>query len=134
MGFIISVLLNHIFVSCLFQDFQEHIPIICQGIPVYENNLIWQFSWAVFSTDPTQKMPRALSTSASLFRSLLHKTELMGLSTESQPLHSTSVGDIRKKWHIPPAFKWVFCVWYFPFYFPRQSLQSWLAYVFIINL
>ena len=60
---------------------------------------------STFSTDPTQKMPRALSTSASLFRSLLHKTELMGLSTESQPLHSTSVGDIRKKWHIPPAFK-----------------------------
>ncbi|XP_045103809.1 uncharacterized protein LOC123499603 isoform X2 [Portunus trituberculatus] len=61
---------------------------------------------------PTQKMPRALSTSASLFRSLLHKTELMGLSTESQPLHSTSVGDIRKKWHIPPAFNVEFISYY----------------------
>ncbi|KAK7025370.1 PHD finger protein 14 [Halocaridina rubra] len=54
---------------------------------------------------PTQKMPRALSTSASLFRSLLHKTELMGLSTENQHVQPTDVGDIRKKWHIPPAFK-----------------------------
>ncbi|XP_050728179.1 uncharacterized protein LOC127004474 isoform X3 [Eriocheir sinensis] len=61
---------------------------------------------------PTQKMPRALSTSASLFRSLLHKTELMGLSTESQPVHPTSVGDIRKKWHIPPAFNVEFISYY----------------------
>ncbi|XP_042219745.1 uncharacterized protein LOC121864666 isoform X2 [Homarus americanus] len=61
---------------------------------------------------PTQKMPRALSTSASLFRSLLHKTELMGLSTESQPSQSTNVGDIRKKWHIPPAFNVEFISYY----------------------
>ncbi|KAK3886374.1 hypothetical protein Pcinc_009477 [Petrolisthes cinctipes] len=61
---------------------------------------------------PTQKMPRALSTSASLFRSLLHKTELMGLSTETQPLHAANVGDIRKKWHIPPAFNVEFISYY----------------------
>ncbi|XP_047494182.1 uncharacterized protein LOC125042542 isoform X4 [Penaeus chinensis] len=61
---------------------------------------------------PTQKMPRALSTSASLFRSLLHKTELMGLSTESQPAQSANVGDIRKKWHIPPAFNVEFISYY----------------------
>ncbi|KAK4320346.1 hypothetical protein Pmani_008764 [Petrolisthes manimaculis] len=61
---------------------------------------------------PTQKMPRALSTSASLFRSLLHKTELMGLSTETQPLHVGNVGDIRKKWHIPPAFNVEFISYY----------------------
>nr|XP_045598813.1 uncharacterized protein LOC123758439 isoform X1 [Procambarus clarkii] len=61
---------------------------------------------------PTQKMPRALSTSASLFRSLLHKTELMGLSTESQPIQSANVGDIRKKWHIPPAFNVEFISYY----------------------
>ncbi|XP_068233170.1 PHD finger protein rhinoceros isoform X3 [Palaemon carinicauda] len=61
---------------------------------------------------PTQKMPRALSTSASLFRSLLRKTELMGLSTESQAMQSAEVGDIRKKWHIPPAFNVEFISYY----------------------
>ncbi|XP_064114240.1 PHD finger protein 14-like [Macrobrachium nipponense] len=57
-------------------------------------------------------MPRALSTSASLFRSLLRKTELMGLSTESQAMQSAEVGDIRKKWHIPPAFNVEFISYY----------------------
>ncbi|CAL4061328.1 unnamed protein product, partial [Meganyctiphanes norvegica] len=61
---------------------------------------------------PTQKMPRALSTSASLFRSLLRKTELMGISTESHPSSVAQVGDIRKKWHIPPAFNVEFISYY----------------------
>uniref|UniRef100_A0A6A7G0N3 Mucin-5AC-like n=1 Tax=Hirondellea gigas TaxID=1518452 RepID=A0A6A7G0N3_9CRUS len=61
---------------------------------------------------PTQKMPRSISTCASAFRSLLHKTKLMGLSTETQEAEITAVGDIRKKWHIPPAFSVEFTSYY----------------------
>lgn len=61
---------------------------------------------------PTQKMPRSISTCASVFRTLLHKTTLMGLSTETQQADITAVGDIRKKWHIPPAFSIEFTSYY----------------------
>ncbi|KAF2348317.1 Zinc finger PHD-finger [Trinorchestia longiramus] len=61
---------------------------------------------------PTQKMPRAISTCASLFRTLLHKTNLMGLPTETQEADLNAVGDIRKKWHVPPAFSVEFTSYY----------------------
>lgn len=61
---------------------------------------------------PTQKMPRSISTSASIFRTLLRKTELMGLRTETQEADVAAVGDIRKKWHIQPAFSVEFTSYY----------------------
>ncbi|CAH1236421.1 unnamed protein product [Diabrotica balteata] len=56
---------------------------------------------------PTQKMPRLLTTSASACRKLLRKADLMGINTvvlEMQESQTVALADIRKKWHIPPAF------------------------------
>ncbi|XP_056641599.1 PHD finger protein 14 isoform X2 [Diorhabda sublineata] len=64
---------------------------------------------------PTQKMPRLLTTSASACRRLLRKAELMGVNTvvmEMQELQSAALVDIRKKWHIPPAFSVEFIAYY----------------------
>ncbi|KAK7862502.1 hypothetical protein R5R35_005924 [Gryllus longicercus] len=56
---------------------------------------------------PTQKMPRLLTTSASACQKLLKKAELMGIDTQAlevQEAQVASLVDVRKKWHIPPAF------------------------------
>jgi len=59
---------------------------------------------------PTQKMPRLLTTSASAYRKLLRKAELMGIDTQALEIQEAQVAslvDVRKKWHIPPAFRYV---------------------------
>lgn len=64
---------------------------------------------------PTQKMPRLLTTSASACRKLLRKAELMGIDTaalEIQEAQMAALVDIRKKWHIPPAFSVEFIAYY----------------------
>nr|XP_022908954.1 PHD finger protein 14 isoform X1 [Onthophagus taurus] len=64
---------------------------------------------------PTQKMPRLLTTSASACRKLLKKAELMGIDTsqlEMQETQITTLMDIRRKWHIPPAFTVEFIAYY----------------------
>lgn len=64
---------------------------------------------------PTQKMPRLLTTSASACRKLLHKAELMGIDTialEMQEAQMASLVDVRKKWHIAPAFSVEFIAYY----------------------
>lgn len=64
---------------------------------------------------PTQKMPRLLTTSASACRKLLRKAELMGIDTLALEMQETQVSalvDIRKKWHIPPAFTVEFIAYY----------------------
>lgn len=56
---------------------------------------------------PTQKMPRLLTTSASAIRKLLHKASLMGIDSEAlevQEAQMSALSDVRKKWHIQPAF------------------------------
>jgi hypothetical protein len=63
---------------------------------------------------PTQKMPRLLTTSASAYRKLLRKAELMGIDTQAleiQEAHVAALVDVRKKWHIPPAFRCVTVLW-----------------------
>ncbi|CAM1300920.1 PHF14 (predicted), partial [Pycnogonum litorale] len=55
---------------------------------------------------PTQKMSRLLTSSPAVCKKLIRKAELMGINN-NQNLHLSSDGkilDIRKKWHIPPAF------------------------------
>jgi hypothetical protein len=62
---------------------------------------------------PTQKMPRLLTTSASAYRKLLRKAELMGIDTQALEIQEAQVAalvDVRKKWHIPAAFRCV-TVW-----------------------
>jgi hypothetical protein len=59
-------------------------------------------------------MPRLLTTSASAYRKLLRKAELMGIDTQALEIQEAQVAalvDVRKKWHIPPAFRYVtqFC-------------------------
>lgn len=52
-------------------------------------------------------MPRLLTTSASAVRKLLRKAELMGINTialEMQESQAAALVDVRKKWHIAPAF------------------------------
>ncbi|KAJ3640977.1 hypothetical protein Zmor_027508 [Zophobas morio] len=64
---------------------------------------------------PTQKMPRLLTTSASACRKLLRKAGLMGINTmvlEMQEAQTAALVDVRKKWHIPPAFTVEFIAYY----------------------
>ena len=71
-----------------------------------------------FVTVPTQKMPRLLTTSASAYRKLLRKAELMGIDTQALEIQEAQVAalvDVRKKWHIPPAFR--YNLLHFKFYF-----------------
>lgn len=52
-------------------------------------------------------MPRLLTTSASAIRKLLHKANLMGIDSEAlevQEAQMSALSDVRKKWHIQPAF------------------------------
>lgn len=58
---------------------------------------------------PTQKMPRLLTTSAFACRRLLRKAELMGVDTRALELQEAQIAalvDVRRKWHIPPAFRY----------------------------
>lgn len=60
-------------------------------------------------------MPRLLTTSASACRKLMHKAELMGINTavlEMQESQLAALVDVRKKWHIPPAFTVEFIAYY----------------------
>lgn len=60
-------------------------------------------------------MPRLLSTSASACRQLMHKADLMGVDTvavEFQETQMAALADVRKKWHIPPAFSVEFIGYY----------------------
>ena len=60
-------------------------------------------------------MPRLLTTSASAIRQLARKAELMGVDTnalEAQEAQLVALVDIRKKWHIPPAFSVEFIGYY----------------------
>lgn len=60
-------------------------------------------------------MPRLLSTSASACRKLILKAELMGIDTaalEFQEAQMAALADVRKKWHIPPAFSVEFIGYY----------------------
>lgn len=64
---------------------------------------------------PTQKMPRLLTTSASACRQLARKAELMGVDTaalEAQESQLVALVDVRKKWHIAPAFSVEFIGYY----------------------
>ncbi|KAF4531881.1 hypothetical protein B566_EDAN000910 [Ephemera danica] len=60
-------------------------------------------------------MPRLLTTSASACRKLIRKAELMGVdcqALETQEAQVASLIDVRKKWHIPPAFSVEFIGYY----------------------
>lgn len=60
-------------------------------------------------------MPRLLTTSASACRKLLLKAELMGIDTAALEMQESQVAalvDVRKKWHIPPAFTVEFIAYY----------------------
>ncbi|XP_053674629.1 PHD finger protein 14 [Anopheles nili] len=64
---------------------------------------------------PTQKMPRLLITSATACKKMLFKAQLLGLdmtAIELQEAQMASLGDVRKKWHIPAAFSVEFIGYY----------------------
>ncbi|XP_055680624.1 PHD finger protein 14 isoform X2 [Lutzomyia longipalpis] len=64
---------------------------------------------------PTQKMPRMLVTSASACRRLILKAQLMGIDAEAlefQEAQMMALADVRKKWHIAPAFSVEFIGYY----------------------
>lgn len=60
-------------------------------------------------------MPRLLTTSASACRQLARKAELMDVDTtalEAQEAQVVALVDVRKKWHIAPAFSVEFIGYY----------------------
>ncbi|XP_073825685.1 uncharacterized protein [Musca autumnalis] len=64
---------------------------------------------------PTQKMSRMITTSASACRRLLAKAKVMDVDVdlmEEQDMQIQSLTDIRKKWHIAPAFSVEFVAYY----------------------
>ncbi|KAH8378121.1 hypothetical protein KR093_009414 [Drosophila rubida] len=64
---------------------------------------------------PTQKMSRLLTSSASACRRLLDKAEFMAVDVqhlEQREAHIQALQDIRKKWHIAPAFSVEFTAYY----------------------
>ncbi|XP_013116348.2 PHD finger protein 14 [Stomoxys calcitrans] len=64
---------------------------------------------------PTQKMSRLITTSASAYNRLLAKANVMEVDVdlmERQDTQIQSLIDIRKKWHIAPAFSVEFVAYY----------------------
>ncbi|CAD6999351.1 PHD finger protein 14 [Ceratitis capitata] len=64
---------------------------------------------------PTQKMSRLLTTSASACKRLLAKANIMAVDVElleRQQAQIAALADIRKKWHIAPAFSVEFIGYY----------------------
>ncbi|XP_075152257.1 uncharacterized protein LOC142226245 [Haematobia irritans] len=64
---------------------------------------------------PTQKMSRLITTSASAVNRLLAKANVMDVDVdlmEQQDMQIQSLIDIRKKWHIAPAFSVEFVAYY----------------------
>ncbi|XP_061387311.1 PHD finger protein 14 [Musca vetustissima] len=64
---------------------------------------------------PTQKMSRMITTSASACTRLLAKAKVMDVDVdllEEQDMQIQSITDIRKKWHIAPAFNVEFVAYY----------------------
>ncbi|EDW64909.1 PHD finger protein 14 [Drosophila virilis] len=64
---------------------------------------------------PTQKMSRLLTSSASACRRLLAKAEFMAVDVqhlEQREANIQALQDIRKKWHIAPAFSVEFTAYY----------------------
>ncbi|XP_011193542.2 PHD finger protein 14 [Zeugodacus cucurbitae] len=64
---------------------------------------------------PTQKMSRLLTTSASACKRLLAKADIMAVDVElleRQEAQIAALTDIRKKWHIAPAFSVEFIGYY----------------------
>lgn len=85
--------------------------LMIKRFPDVVRNILFCVSFLV----PTQKMPRLLTTSASACKRLLRKAELMGIDTVSLEMQEAQVAalvDVRKKWHIPPAFSVEFIAYY----------------------
>ncbi|XP_067614870.1 PHD finger protein 14-like isoform X1 [Eurosta solidaginis] len=79
---------------------------------------------------PTQKMSRLLTTSASACKRLLAKAEIMAIDVElleRQEAQIESLTDIRKKWHIAPAFSVEFISYYLDRIPRTEDLRSQLS-------
>ncbi|XP_063216881.1 PHD finger protein 14 isoform X2 [Bacillus rossius redtenbacheri] len=85
---------------------------------------------------PTQKMPRLLTTSASACRKLMLKAELMGVDTQAlevQEAQMAALADVRKKWHIQPAFSVEFIGYYLDRNMRLSSMKRKLEELMDIN-
>ncbi|XP_014473701.1 PREDICTED: PHD finger protein 14 isoform X3 [Dinoponera quadriceps] len=85
---------------------------------------------------PTQKMPRLLTTSASACRQLARKAELMDVDTtalEAQEAQVVALVDVRKKWHIAPAFSVEFIGYYLDRNLRMTSMKRRLQELLDIN-
>ena len=64
---------------------------------------------------PTRKLPRLLTTSASAIRKIQRMGVLQGIDIERQQrqeLQMMAVAEVRKKWHLPPAFNVEYVAYY----------------------
>ncbi|XP_053957508.1 PHD finger protein 14 [Anastrepha ludens] len=79
---------------------------------------------------PTQKMSRLLTTSASACKRLLAKANIMAVDVElleRQEAQIAALSDIRKKWHIAPAFSVEFIGYYLDRISRTKELKSQLS-------
>lgn len=86
---------------------------------------------------PTQKIPRLLTTSPSAVKRLIRKAELLGMSPQTHiPVHE--VIDVRRKWHVPPAFSLEYVSYYLGKYICNNNIILLITLfsitLFLINL
>uniref|UniRef100_A0A1B0BCV9 PHD finger protein 14 n=1 Tax=Glossina palpalis gambiensis TaxID=67801 RepID=A0A1B0BCV9_9MUSC len=85
---------------------------------------------------PTQKMSRLLTTSASACRRLLAKADVMSVDVdlmERQEAQIAALTDIRKKWHVAPAFSVEFIAYYLDRISRTKELKQQLKEMFEQN-
>ncbi|KAL1505491.1 hypothetical protein ABEB36_005050 [Hypothenemus hampei] len=85
---------------------------------------------------PTQKMPRLITTSALAGRKLFCKAMSMGIDTTVLEMHESQIAalaDIRRKWHIPPAFTVEFIAYYLDRNERLKSMKSTLESLMLDN-
>lgn len=81
-------------------------------------------------------MPRLLTTSASACRQLARKAELMDVDTtalEAQEAQVVALVDVRKKWHIAPAFSVEFIGYYLDRNLRMTSMKRRLQELYDVN-
>ncbi|XP_022105583.1 PHD finger protein 14-like isoform X2 [Acanthaster planci] len=83
---------------------------------------------------PTEKVPRLLTTSPSATRHLMKKAELLGINTESpHQAQVKEISEVRRKWHIPPAFTSEFVNYYLDRDVRMSNLKNRLAESMRVN-
>ena len=101
-----------------------------------ESRARWQKSKQKDHWMPTQKMSRLLLTSNTAIKKFQRKAELHEWNVEAmeeEEANKQVVADIRKKWHVPPAWSVEFVAYYHDRAARIKEMQETLAEAVIIN-